>query len=381
MNVDSTSTTASSSKDKGKKKESPETPETLRIARPKQYTACIDSTLVKQASNWEKAEAINKIFLADQNFRGARTTTYRGRKLVLAYFDSLSARDAACIIPILLADKKTLVPFLKEDIDNDIKSGRDKEKNASIRVTGIPLSYDAAAIKSIFENRGEIARYSFVPGDKSHVAYIVDKNPKSVDQFRADWFIYIKKDMVRVTPLDLTEKEVTLRSSHCIKLTGLTLHTYSKDLQELTIQLEAKLCIVPHSGDDRPANHAFLYFESQDKLDAALTSRDLSFGGNPLYFVPTNVKACHNCGHPDHLVKECKRQKIRYPPLPRPVAPYRPTPPDHFASWDDEMEDYYSYSAVNTNNRREQSNRFANRFAKSASYADMVNRNSQYPSK
>src|SRR3989337_2636504 len=46
MNIDSTSTPPASSKNKGKKKESPNDPENLRIARPKQFTACIDAALV-----------------------------------------------------------------------------------------------------------------------------------------------------------------------------------------------------------------------------------------------------------------------------------------------------------------------------------------------
>ena len=343
MDVDSTLPPPPSKKALGKKKENVDNPEYLRTSRPPQFPVFIDANLINKKQNWEKAQVLDQLFIADQNFNGARTTFYRGRKIIVAYFDTEEARTNACKIDLPYTDKKRVTPFSKEDIDAEITTDRNKEKNRSIRATGIPKSYDSATIKTIFGKYGTITRFSYVQGDKSHTAYIVYDDPKIIDQFRKTWFMFIKKDMIRVTPLDLSDADVKLRSAHCIKLTGLPLYTYSKDLQEIATQINAKLCIVPHSGDERPATHAFLYFETEDQLNNALTSRDLAHGGNPLFFVPTAVKACHNCGDPNHLIKDCRRQKIRYPPIPPPRDPPRFSSDNPYASWDDEMDDYYTY--------------------------------------
>jgi hypothetical protein len=162
MDVDSTLPPSPSKKALGKKKETAETPEYLRTSCSPQFSVFIDVNLIKKKQNWEKAQVLDQLFIADQNFNGARTTFYRGRKIIVAYFDTEEARTNACKIDLPYTDKKRVTPFSKEDIDAEITTDRNKEKNRSIRATGIPQSYDSATIKTIFEKYGPIIRFSYV---------------------------------------------------------------------------------------------------------------------------------------------------------------------------------------------------------------------------
>lgn len=117
---------------------------------------------------------------------------YRGRKLVVVYFDSKEAKENTCKkeIPTINKEKsEKLTPYLKSEIDQKINSARNLEKNRTIRAMGLPQNYDAATIKSVFETYGAITRFSLVKGEKTNPAYIVFEDLKIVNQFKETWYM------------------------------------------------------------------------------------------------------------------------------------------------------------------------------------------------
>ena len=151
------------------------------------------------------------------------------------------------------------------------------------------------------------------PGVKVNHAFIVYESTKSVNELRQKWSIFIMKDAVKITPTDLTEIEMNDRSAYCLKLTGLLLHTYAKDLEPLLTKYKCKTCSIPRNLDNLPLQYAFINFESEADLIEATKAAEIDYSGRRLYWNPPDARTCHNCGNPNHLVRSCKYQRTEYP--------------------------------------------------------------------
>ena len=70
----------------------------------------------------------------------------------------------------------------------------------------------------------------------------------------------------------MSEDECNNRNQHILKLNGLPLYCFSRDLAELGAKLKAKCVYVSHmNGTCFPSTTAYLYFENEDdKSDAIL---------------------------------------------------------------------------------------------------------------
>ena len=99
---------------------------------------------------------------------------------------------------------------------------------------------------------------------------------------------------------------------------------------EITQKLNAKAIHVPRMrGDTRLDTTAFIYFESDDDL-AATTSKEekIYYQSRLLHLVPLSEKACHACGSPDHMLKQCNARPLRY----KLAKEYYP---EHLRGWDE----------------------------------------------
>ena len=116
--------------------------------------------------------------------------------------------------------------------------------------------------------------------EKLNYAFIVYENAKSVIELKQKWSIFIMKDAVKITPADLSEKELSDRSAYCLKLTGLPLNTYAKDLDPFLIKYKGKTCSIPRRKmDNLPYQYAFINFESEVDLIEATKAAEIDYSG------------------------------------------------------------------------------------------------------
>jgi len=231
---------------------------------------------------------------------------------MLACFTDAKEFKIAC------TTKFSNIPTFKEfdpaHIEADIKRQRTDELHRTIRVEQLQKSLKKEDLERVFGRYGVITRIVINSREKLNHAFVVYENAKSVVELKRIWSLFILKDAVKITPADLTEKELSDRSAYCLKLTGLPLYTYAKDLEPLLGKYKGKTCSIPRRNmDNLPYQHAYINFESEDDLIEATKAAEIEYNGRRLYWNHPTARTCHNCGNPDHVARQCKFQRTEYP--------------------------------------------------------------------
>ena len=133
------------------------------------------------------------------------------------------------------------------------------------------------------------------------MGYFVYKDFSSVLSFKTKWFMFLKKECVRLTPLGLSKDESDLRNKYILKVSGLPLYCYSHDLWGLVEKLNATCVHVPRMNNSTlPGTTAYLYFDNADDWDKALNSSEtFSYQSRSLYVSSMLTRTCFACGNPD----------------------------------------------------------------------------------
>ena len=327
------------------------------------FILCADPSNVPGYTNREKETSTDRLHAELVGYEGSRTVTHRKRKLVLAYFKDNETLKLAMNIKTARDGKSPFTIYDEAEINHEITQQRDNEKSRSIRVTNIPPSHNFETLHKFFTTFGEIDRLSLVRKPIHNIAYIVFKSIETAQKFEDQWFIYMDKDTLRVTPLYVDRDELKTRDLHVVKLAGLPTFTYARDIQDIVTKMKGKHCFIPRNKNDRPCNYAYIRFASEDDRTNALAMIDLQYKDRKLYISSIDAKSCYNCGNPQHILNKCDKPILMYQNTPNnrkstPNAPrqyqtfsydrYGPNPYLDVQS-DDEMEDHSGPIKRNTN--------------------------------
>ncbi|CAJ0627826.1 14725_t:CDS:2, partial [Entrophospora sp. SA101] len=104
-------------------------------------------------------------------------------------------------------------------------------KENSIRVKNIPLNTSSTLVHATFEKYGKIIKFSMQTKDLWQEAIIYFEKKEDILPFHNEtWAVFILKDMVRVEPLSMNEKQYEKRHLHALKLGHLPFGTTARDL-------------------------------------------------------------------------------------------------------------------------------------------------------
>src|ERR1044072_1584314 len=133
--------------------------------------------------------------------------------------------------------------------------------------------------------------------------------------------MFYKKDYIKMIPLGLNELGQQERNSCVIKMSGLPLYCFARDLSSIATKLNAKMVHVPRLSNSLPGSTALFYFSSQKDMDHALTLNGISYQGRRVHLATLDKKTCFACGSAEHEIKSCKNRRVlRYPPSRQPIT-------------------------------------------------------------
>ena len=142
-------------------------------------------------------------------------------------------------------------------------------------------------------------------------ALITYDNISAMEHFKNEWMTFIEKDGVCILPLTLSEEERNQRRNHVFKLSGFRAGTLARDLLQIIENVKAASIFIPrHPGTYKTLNYGFVAFRNEEDQNNA-ASQLFAFDNCNLFWGPEDMKTCHFCGHPDHIVKNCDRLKNR----------------------------------------------------------------------
>src|ERR1043165_7763532 len=128
--------------------------------------------------------------------------------------------------------------------------------------------------------------------------------------------MFYKKDCIKMLPLGLNDTGRNERNACVIKMSGLPLYCFTRNLSPVASKLNAKMVHVPRLPNGLPGSTAYFYFNSKKDKNQALALKELSYQGRQVFLTTLDKKSCFACGSAEHEVKSCKSRFLRYP-LPR----------------------------------------------------------------
>jgi hypothetical protein len=164
-----------------------------------------------------------------------------------------------------------------------------------------------------FERYGKISKLTMKTKYNSmfQQALITFDNIAAMEHFKDEWMTFIEKDGVRIFPLTLTEEERDQRRNHVFKLSGFRAGTLARDLLQILENVKAASIFIPrHPGSYKTLNYGFVAFRNEEDQNNA-SGQYFAFDNCNLFWGPEDMKTCHFCGHPDHIVKNCDKLKNR----------------------------------------------------------------------
>ena len=274
----------------------------IKIAgRIRRYKASIKSSNLEITGIPGKLQLVQHKVGQFNDFLGVKAVYFRSESYILAEFGSKESRDEACKIQIEENNE-----FKLESIEN---KGDDDFRNRSMTLRNLPLGINKATIRNAMERKGE----DIVTDIKTRVqgpwltAVVTFANQDTVKKLANQWYILIGKDLVKLSPLNITKEEITARNAFTVKLANLPFGITAYDLLEIVERTKAKGCFIPRTNGryDR-LRFAIFNFENEEEMHNVFISNDqFEIKGKHLTWLEMEGKTCHKCGSSEHLVKEC----------------------------------------------------------------------------
>ena len=98
---------------------------------------------------------------------------------------------------------------------------------------------------------------------------------KTVNRLANLWYILIGKDLVKLSPLNITKEEIIGRNTFAVKLANLPFGITAYDLLEIVTRTKAKGCFIPRTNGryDR-LRFAIFNFETEEDMHNVFISND-----------------------------------------------------------------------------------------------------------
>jgi hypothetical protein len=255
----------------------------------------------------QKEKFVGVFYAKYKGYAGSGNTAYKSVRYACVYFDTQEDLQLAIGTPLTVPDSD---PVKFEPHDVIIKKPTPDEvqrtKSFTIQVLDIPLPWKGEKLRPTFSKYGEITQLNMVTKQLYQHAYITYKNNTNMSVFRNLWATLIENHSVRILPLTLSTEDRELRRKYVLKLTGLPPNTAARDLLDVTNAVHAASCFIPRTVNNyRPLNYAYISFASEE-LQAQAATTHYALENHKLYWVKTDHKTCHYCGHPGHIVKNCE---------------------------------------------------------------------------
>src|SRR3954452_15141944 len=121
---------------------------------------------------------------------------------------------------------------------------------------------------------------------------------------------FILKDFVRIHLCSATSEEVQLRSKFALKLTNLPKDTSGRELEPIAKAVNAMTWVIPKARSNyRNLQYAFVHFNSEEDLSAALNGDQIKLDDKKLIWTQPDTKLCAHCAAPGHDFRSCRKKR------------------------------------------------------------------------
>src|SRR6266542_6208501 len=168
-----TSTVTSSTEPKGKTK----APDFTKVLKKTSFAAATPLDNIK-GTNQEKISILDRFFVSNEAYAGAKVSHYKGKHVLLAFFDTQESAQLICNKQIKELDSTTFTIWSRDSIDLEIQQSRLPEQNRTVKAKNIPLSLDYDTVRKAFERYGAVVRMNMVNRPNQFPAYIIYKLPE-----------------------------------------------------------------------------------------------------------------------------------------------------------------------------------------------------------
>src|SRR4051794_29384717 len=104
---------------------------------------------------------------------------------------------------------------------------------------------------------------------------------------------FILKDLVRVFPCSATTEEIQLHSKFALKLTNLPKNTTGCELEPIAKAINMMTWVIPKACSNyRNLQYAFVHFESEQDLFAAVNGDQIVLDDKRLIWTQPDTKLC-----------------------------------------------------------------------------------------
>jgi hypothetical protein len=285
-----------------------------KVDRNRGFRAGAPAEKIKGKSHSDKLQIVARHFLKHKGYAGKQMLTIKSVRYAVVYFDTASDLADAIKNDLPISEKETLsfVPY-DDIVKRPLPDAVELLNQKTIQVIDIPLNTKAPLVRAAFERYGKISKLNMRTKFNSmfQQAYITFEDISAMEYFKDEWFTFIEKDGVRIFPLTLTEQERNQRRNHVFKLSGFRAGTLARDLVQILETVKAASIFIPrHPGTYKTLNYGFVAFRSDADQNSA-AQQNFAFEDCNLFWGPEDMKTCHFCGHPGHIVKNCDSLKNR----------------------------------------------------------------------
>ncbi|PKK57285.1 hypothetical protein RhiirC2_798320 [Rhizophagus irregularis] len=203
-----------------------------------------------------------------------------------------------------------------EDLDDQQNGKFQLYKDYDIvKITTIYQKKDKENLFQIeFDNQDQYdkfinAEFKFIENDEPIKFQIKDNIVSKYGKIENLYTRVKEQHTVRVIPLLLNNESREDRYGYALKLTGLPFGITGRELTELLKESGAKSVVIPRNPKNyNLLKYAMVYFSDEDVLTET-ASLELNIKGSVLFWLNLDEKTCHACNSPEHIAKDCDKER------------------------------------------------------------------------
>ena len=198
------------------------------------------------------------------------------------------------------------LPTTKSSDGEDTKHVQANE-HLTISVRDIPLDYNKEDIAATFSAYGDIESIKTFAHAGWLTARITFTEAETMEAFKDEWSTIIRKDSVRITPVEDYQRTFAEREAFQMKLCNLPPGTTALELEEYIKSVGGKTCFIPRNKTTyKRLRYAFVNFEDDETIDNLMYSfQDVILRKHKIFWTAATTKICHRCHSTEHLVMNC----------------------------------------------------------------------------